>query len=127
MKTSPWRTAPVSAAPRRSRRAPALERLEDRSVPAVAPLPIPGGLPGFHPGDPFEHLNLPGPADAPPPIGNEPSSITNFNGFVGVAHFEGTGRDGAGHTLLWDADLRFMQGTYRGVDGKPHHGTFAVI
>ncbi|HKA07030.1 MAG TPA: hypothetical protein VKD71_07210 [Gemmataceae bacterium] len=93
----------------------------------VAPLPIPGGTPGFAPGDFFEHANLAGPADAPPPFGNEPSSITNFNGFVGVAHFEGTGVDGDGNTLLWDADLRFMQGAYQGVDGKMHHGTFALI
>src|SRR5262245_41366910 len=127
MRSIPCRTARQSAPPRRVRRAPSLERLEDRSVPTVAPLPIPGGTPGFHPEDPFEHANLAGPADAPPPFGNEPSSITNFNGFVGVAHFEGTGHDGEGHTLLWDADLRFMQGTYRGVDGKPHFGTFVLI
>jgi hypothetical protein len=101
--------------------------LEDRSLLSVAPLPIPGGLPGFLPGEPFEHANHAGPADAPPPVGNEPSSITDFNGFVGVAHFEGTGTDGQGHPLLWDADVRFMQGNYRGVDGRVHHGTFAFI
>jgi hypothetical protein len=105
-----------------------LERLDDRSLPSVvAPLPIPGGLPGFLPGEPFEHANLAGPADAPPPFGNEPSSITDFNGFVGVAHVEGTGTDGDGHTLLWDVDLRFMQGVYRGVDGRRHQGTFALV
>jgi hypothetical protein len=79
------------------------------------------------PGEPFEHANLPGPAGAPAPFGNEPSSITDFAGFIGVAHFEGTGRDGDGNTLLWDADLRFMQGVYRGVDGRLHFGTFAFI
>ena len=26
-----------------------------------------------------------------------------------------------------DADMRFMQGVYRGVDGKPRQGTFALI
>src|SRR5262249_12785005 len=90
-----------------------LELLQDRSLPSVAPLPIPGGLPGFLPGEPFEHIYLPGPADAPPPFGNEPSTITDFNGFIGVAHFEGTGTDGDGNTLLVDIDLRFMQGVYR--------------
>src|SRR5262245_23634991 len=129
MRYSSWRGSPKPRDPRRFLTAAklSLERLEDRSVPTVAPLPIPGGTPGFSPGDPFEHANFPGPADAPPPFGNEPSSISNFNGFVGVAHFEGTGRDGDGNTLLYEADLRFMQGTYRGVDGRPQRGTFAFI
>src|SRR5262249_45405990 len=83
MRFLPWRSSPKRRGPRRSLTAqqPSLEQLEDRSVPTAGPLPIPGGLPGFNPGDIFEHLNLPGPADAPPPFGNEPSSITNFNGF----------------------------------------------
>jgi len=105
----------------------ALELLEHRSLPSVAPLPIPGGTPGFSPGDFFEHANLAGPADAAPPFGNEPSSITDFDGAVGVAHFEGTGKDSQGNDLLYDVDLRFMQGTYRGVDGELHDGTFAFI
>ena len=129
---SSWRNSrcPVRG---RSRPRPAghrlsLELLEDRSLPSVvSPLPIPGGTPGFAPDDPFEHANLAGPADAAPPSGNEPSSITDFSGFIGVAHFEGTGKDGAGNTLLWDADVRFMKGTYRGVDGDLHHGTFAFV
>jgi hypothetical protein len=61
------------------------------------------------------------------PFGGEPSTITDFNGLVGVAHVQGTGTDGHGHTLLWDADLRFMQGDYRGVDGRLHRGTFAFL
>ena len=129
MRFSSWRGSPKPRHPRRLFTAPkpSLERLEDRSVPTAAPLPIPGGTPGFSPGDPFEHANFAGPADAPPPFGNEPSSITNFNGFVGVAHFEGTGRDGEGNTLLWDADVRFMKGTYLGVDGSVEHGSFVLI
>src|SRR5262245_47101752 len=104
-----------------------VEPLEDRTVPSVAPLPIPGGFGPFLPGEPFQHLNLPGPADVPQPSGNEPSTITDFNGFIGVAHFEGTGHDGDGTLLKWDADLRFMQGIYRGVDGRLHQGTFAEV
>jgi hypothetical protein len=107
--------------------APAVELLENRSLPSVAPLPIPGGVGPFLPGEPFQHINLPGPADAPPPIGNDPSTITDFNGFVGVAHFEGTGTDNSGTTLLWDADLRFMTGVFQGVDGNIHHGTFVEV
>src|SRR5262249_40324727 len=127
-----WRkdrqSGPRRSRPRAMGHRPSLEFLEDRSLPSVvAPLPIPGGTPGFAPSDPFEHANLAGPADAPPPFGNEPSSINDFVGFIGVAHVEGTGKDGQGNTLLWDVDLRFMQGVYRGVDGRSHFGTFAFV
>jgi hypothetical protein len=106
-----------------------LEALEDRSVPSVAPLPIPGGFPIPNPfGGPDVHDNLAGPVDfTVPGIGGEPSSITNFNGFIGVAHVEGTGTDGSGNSLLWDSDLRFMTGVYEGVDLKLHQGTFAFV
>src|SRR5262249_52946522 len=133
-RSAPMRFLPLRGSPRR--RGPcrsltaqqlSLEQLEDRSVPTAGPLPIPGGLPGFNPAAFFGPPNLPGPADAPPPFGNEPISITNFNGFVGVAHVEGAGHDGQNHTLLWDVDLRFISGQYRGTDGLVHHGTFAVI
>jgi hypothetical protein len=102
--------------------------LEDRSLPSVAPLPIPGGLIPNPFGGPDVHQEFPGSADSTMPgLGGEPSTITDFDGFVGVAHVQGTGADGQGHTLLWDADLRFMQGLYRGVDGHFHRGTFAFV
>src|SRR5262249_40959118 len=80
----PW----PSVLPRRqesARHGLSLDPLEARSLPSVAPLPTPGGPPGFPPDEFFEHANLAGPADAPAPFGNEPSSITNFIGLVGVA------------------------------------------
>ena len=111
-----------------ARRKLSLELLEDRSLPSVAPLPISGGFIPNPFGGPDVHQELPGPADSTMPgIGGEPSTINDFNGFVGVVHIQGTGRDGDGHTLLWDADLRFMQGDYRGVDGRLHSGTFAFV
>jgi hypothetical protein len=108
-----------------------LELLEDRSLlSTVAPLPIPGGTPNPT-GGPFIHSNLPGPADAPPRNGNEPSTITDFNGFIGVADVtgSGTGTDSTGATtrLFFAADLRFMKGLYQGVDGNLHKGTFAFV
>jgi hypothetical protein len=125
---------PARARPRaqRDRRAGPplfLEHLEDRSLPDAAPLPIPGGVLIPNPfGGPDVHHRFPGPADATSgPNGGEPSTITDFDGFVGVAHVQGTGTDGQGNSLLWDADLRFMQGDYRAVDGRLHHGTFAFI
>ena len=63
--------------------------------------------------------------------GVDPSSITDFNGFVGVADVRGKGTatnpDGSTETLLFDTDVRFMKGVYVGVDGGVHHGTFGFV
>jgi hypothetical protein len=61
----------------------------------------------------------------------EPSAITNFHGAVGAAIVRGTGTwkvQGKGaETLLFDSDMRFMQGVFLGTDGRNHKGTFAFI
>ena len=117
-----------------------LERLEDRNLlsgglsPSLVelggatPLPIPGGdpVPNLS-GGPDAHLNFTGPADAPPPFGNEPNGITDFKGVYGGARVLGDGKDGHGNTLFFDADMRFMKGTYRGLDGDLHKGTFVEV
>ncbi len=64
--------------------------------------------------------------------GNEPSTITDFKGSVGVAEVQGTGtgintRTGHHETLNFDTDMRFMQGIYIGMDGKQHSDTFGFI
>jgi hypothetical protein len=63
--------------------------------------------------------------------GVDPSSITDFKGFVGVADVQGTGTgrnpDGSVETLLFDTDMRFMQGTYVGLDGRVHQATFGFV
>jgi hypothetical protein len=63
--------------------------------------------------------------------GLDPSSITDFNGFVGVADVQGTGTahnpDGSTETLLYDTDMRFMTGTYVGKDGQTYKGTFGFV
>ena len=63
--------------------------------------------------------------------GVDPSSITDFKGFVGVADVQGTGTarnpDGSVETLLFDTDMRFMQGTYVGLDGAVHEATFGFV
>jgi hypothetical protein len=59
---------------------------------------------------------------------NEPSSIADFNGFVGQAHVQGTGRDTTTDApLLFDADVRFMQGVFIGVDALSRVGTFGFV
>jgi hypothetical protein len=63
--------------------------------------------------------------------GIDPSSIGDFNGFVGVADVQGTGtatyRDGSTETLLFDTDMRFMSGVYVGQDGAVHKGAFGFV
>jgi hypothetical protein len=63
--------------------------------------------------------------------GVDPSSITDFNGFIGVADVRGKGTatnpDGSTETLLFDTDMRFMKGVYVGVDGAVHKGTFGFV
>ena len=91
----------------------------------VLPNPIPFSQnlpPATRKYGPF-HFMLPGPADQ----GHEPSLITDFNGFNGVAMFAGTGQDGAGNPLTFSGDMRFMKGTYVGVDAKNHRGAFSFI
>jgi len=63
---------------------------------------------------------------------SENSAITNFRGIVGAAIVDGTGvahdrRTGRNEKLLFDTDMRFMQGTFRGTDGLQHEGTFAFV
>jgi hypothetical protein len=63
--------------------------------------------------------------------GLDPSVITDFNGFVGVADVQGTGTatnpDGSTETLLFDTDMRFMSGVYVANDGRVHNGTFGFV
>jgi hypothetical protein len=87
----------------------------------AAPNPIPGGMTVN--GQLF-HVYFFGP-------GQMPATINDFNGFVGVADVQGTGTathpDGRTETLLFDTDMRFMQGVYVGQDGGVHKGTFGFI
>jgi hypothetical protein len=90
-------------------------------------VPIPGGSPvlggSFHVFGP----NLIDPIDA------EPITITNFNGFVGLSYTSGMvtrTNTQTGETLrlpFIGSDMRFMQGVFRGADGRIHDGTFALV
>jgi hypothetical protein len=122
-----------------------LELLEDRTVPSgnglalslvalggATPTPIPLStqsllLDSPDIGGPDSYLNAPGPATKAPVFGNENSAITDFTGVYGGAAITGTGTDGQGTTGYWASDVRFMQGTYRGVDGRFYHGTFVEV
>jgi hypothetical protein len=103
-----WTTTPVEAA-------------------SFAPVPIPGGSPvlggGFH---------VFGPA-AFDPIDAEPVTITNLNADVGLAYVSGmvtrtdTKTGDVQRLPFTDSDMRFMQGVFRGADGKVHQGAFAFV
>ena len=64
--------------------------------------------------------------------GLELATITDFDGTIGVTDVQGTGkgtntRTGQTMDLLFDSDMRFMKGTYIGVDGQRRTGTFGFI
>jgi hypothetical protein len=67
------------------------------------------------------------------PVDAEPSTITDFNGFVGLAYLSGTvtrtnTTTGEVQTFPFaNSDMRFMKGVFRGTDGRLHHGAFAFV
>jgi hypothetical protein len=95
----------------------------------IAPVPIPGGSPLL--GGKF-HVFGPGAKDFDP-VDAEPSTITDFNGFVGLAYISGmvtrtNTKTGEVRTLPFvDTDMRFMKGLFRGTDGRRHQGSFVFV
>lgn len=102
-----------------------------QAADAADPRPIPGGFPFL---DHFYHLLTPehpmfgtGTADT-----EDPSSITDFNGHIGLAYVTGMGTHtdkttGDVNEFPFEVDLRFMKGTYVGANGRRHHATFALV
>ena len=97
-----------------------------RAAVCADPRPIPGGFAEFgH----FYHQLYPNQDTADT---EDPSTITDFNGHIGLAYVEGMGTHtdkttGLVSHLPYRVDLRFMKGVYVGKDGKHHHGAFAAI
>lgn len=95
------------------------------------PKPIPGGIAVAGVG---YHVFLPGhpPTDTAGTMINEPSTITDFNGVVGIMDATGTGMGtelttGSKIPLAFEVDLRFMKGTYIAQDGKARIATFGFV
>src|SRR5262249_62087966 len=67
------------------------------------------------------------------PIDAHPATITNLNAAVGLAYVSGmvtqtNVKTGEVVRLPFvDSDMRFMQGVFRGTDGKIHQGAFAFV
>jgi hypothetical protein len=94
------------------------------------PVPIPGGTPVL--GGSF-HLFAPTPDGSIDPVDAEPATITDFNGFVGLAYISGevmrtnTATGEVPSLSFVNSDMRFMKGVFRGTDGRIHHGAFALV
>jgi len=91
---------------------------------AVLPNPIPGGA------KPLGILVHHYPLTPGTPLANidDPSEITDFNGFIGDTQIRGAGTGtGFADPLAFRADMGFMKGEYIGEDGRHHHGTFCFI
>jgi len=92
-----------------------------------APVPIPGGSPVL--GGSY-HVFGPGLID---PVDAEPITVTNFDGFIGLAYLNGmvtqTNKQ-TGETDRYpflNSDMRFMTGNFWGTDRRMHQGTFALV
>jgi hypothetical protein len=88
------------------------------------PRPIPGGfnksLTMMVPKHAFIHV-------LPPGIGAEMSTITDFQGAVGGSEIRGKAHGSDGTSYDFDTDMRFMQGTYVGLDGRMRRGAFGFV
>ena len=86
------------------------------------PRPIPYGIMAAGQG---WHVDAPS-ADAFGDI----STVYDFEGAVAICFVQGTGRGRQGGVtmpLVFDCDMRFMKGRYRGMDGRIYRGTFGFI
>ena len=93
---------------------PAASAAPQRQLSTAAARPIPGGF-QLEPGGELFHVFFPGTGDA--------STITDFKGVVGAAVVDGRGT-GANSAHAFEVDVRFMDGTFVGLDGKRSVGTF---
>lgn len=87
------------------------------------------------------HFYFPGPVDGSAaatdpkgahPEGRDPSTVTNFRGFIGQVDlsFQGTGRDTTTHSTApytFHTDTRFFSGEWIGSDQHRHRGILAFI
>lgn len=110
-------------------------RANDGELPIITegarPNPIPGGVAPVKPFGIFIHHNPLNPAVSLADI-NDPSQITDFDGFVGLTHIRGGGIGtntvtGTTLPLAFQADMGFSQGKYIGTDGRQHRGTFVLV
>lgn len=100
-------------------------------IPHISMAPPPAPAHFFFPG-PVDGSAAPTDPHGAEPDGRDPSTITNFEGFVGNVDliFSGMAMDTeTGTTSPYDfhTDTRFMKGVFIGSDERTHHGAFAFI
>jgi hypothetical protein len=99
-----------------------MPQMAQAAVPTAGlPTPIPGGFDLF--GNSYHIFT-------PPPVKNgtgDPIAINDFKGVVALADITGQGKDGAGTTLDFGADLRIMKGVFADSSGRHHDGAFAFV
>ena len=105
----------------------ARNRHADAAAPGIGLVtPIPYGLDFFGDGRLFH-------VEAPPFFGDDPSTVHNLRGTSGIAFIDGlvdrtNRKTGVVETFPFIAsDMRFMQGAFRGRDGKTRSGTFGFV
>jgi hypothetical protein len=92
------------------------------------PRPIPTGIQPFGPSGPLFHVHAP--PESETRANDDFSTITDFDGVVGLAHVTGTGigvTGGVSKSLTYAVDNRFMVGEFVGTDGRLHRGTFGFV
>src|ERR1700750_2685593 len=100
-------------------------------LPAIAaampgtgvPNPIPGGFDeefNLVPSNPLIHVAIPAP-------GFEMATITDFNGTVAAAEIRGTAVGTDDSEWDFDADMRFMEGTFVDSAKRLRHGAFGFV
>src|SRR2546427_4153445 len=92
--------------------AAAFNEADPRHILGGTTLPNP---PFLAPPNNFFHFFFPGAGDI--------STIRDFHGMVGVADIPSTGGTAVG-SLQWEADVRFMKGSYIGTEGDTRTGAF---
>ena len=100
-------------------------------IPHLTPTPFGTQLHFFFPG-PVEGAAVPTDPAGAHPAGRDPSLIYNFEGFIGQAdlNLTGRGRDlaiGVTGDYQFHTDMRFMKGAFVGTDGIARRGTFVFI
>ena len=69
----------------------------------------------------------------PTPADAEPSTITDFNGFIGLTYVDGmvtrtnTATGEVRRLPFLASDMRFIAGVYRDVKGRLREGAFALV
>ena len=107
------------------------ERNERRRAEQALLKPIPGGVTPLVPFGVFVHHNPLNPA-VPLASLNDPSQVTDFDGYVGLTniHGGGTGTNnitGESMPLAFRADMGFSKGKFIATDDRQIEGTFAFV